>query len=166
MLFSFVSFKLKFLWSSTNQHGVHSPFVYNYITKCLYKKKEVKGKKSECVVLKSIPYFKVKSIHIHPNDPVMALIREHNPEVSFNKPPYDLVFMDISEWSRFFNPENHLIHNNTLIIVYGLYQNKAKNDLWKQMIKMPEFNLSMDLFYCGVLCIRREQRKEHFKVRI
>lgn len=36
------SFKLKtflqFLWFSKNQHAVHSPFIYNFITKCLYAK--------------------------------------------------------------------------------------------------------------------------------
>jgi hypothetical protein len=26
----------KFLWSSSNQHGVHSPFVYSLVTKCFY----------------------------------------------------------------------------------------------------------------------------------
>lgn len=30
---------LKFLWHSTNQHGVHSPFVFNLVTKCLYDRK-------------------------------------------------------------------------------------------------------------------------------
>jgi len=29
---------IKFLLKSTNQHGIHSPFVYEFITKCLYKK--------------------------------------------------------------------------------------------------------------------------------
>lgn len=27
---------IKFLWRSTNHHGVHSPFVFNLVTKCLY----------------------------------------------------------------------------------------------------------------------------------
>ncbi|MBD0823856.1 O-methyltransferase [Aestuariibaculum marinum] len=34
-----VSQYLKFLIRSTNQHGVHSPFVYNLVTKCFYDRK-------------------------------------------------------------------------------------------------------------------------------
>ena len=37
MLFQIKSF-LKFLWYSKNEHAVHSPFVFNLITKCFYDK--------------------------------------------------------------------------------------------------------------------------------
>jgi predicted O-methyltransferase YrrM len=39
MFFQIKSY-LKFLKNSTNQHGVHSPFVYSLVTKCFYDKKK------------------------------------------------------------------------------------------------------------------------------
>lgn len=38
MLFQIKSY-LKFLWNSKNEHGVHSPFVFDLVTKCFYDKK-------------------------------------------------------------------------------------------------------------------------------
>ena len=38
MLFQIKSY-LNFLWNSKNQHGVHSPFVFDLVTKCFYDKK-------------------------------------------------------------------------------------------------------------------------------
>ncbi|MBD0833079.1 O-methyltransferase [Aestuariibaculum sediminum] len=35
-----ISQYIKFLFRSTNQHGVHSPFVYNLVTKCFYNRKK------------------------------------------------------------------------------------------------------------------------------
>lgn len=32
---------IKFLIASTNHHGVHSPFVYNLVTKCFYNQEQI-----------------------------------------------------------------------------------------------------------------------------
>jgi predicted O-methyltransferase YrrM len=48
MLFQIKSY-LQFLWHSKNEHAVHSPFVFNLLTKCFYDKKF----KSEYNVLKN-----------------------------------------------------------------------------------------------------------------
>ena len=40
---------IKFLWKSKNEHGIHSPFVYDLVTKCFYDKKNYQ----EYEVLKS-----------------------------------------------------------------------------------------------------------------
>lgn len=42
MLFQIKSY-IKFLWNSKNEHGVHSPFVFNLVTKCFYDKKKYPG---------------------------------------------------------------------------------------------------------------------------
>ena len=47
MLFQIKSY-LKFLWNSKNEHAVHSPFVFNLLTKCFYDRKP----KSEYALLK------------------------------------------------------------------------------------------------------------------
>ena len=47
MLFQIKSY-LKFLWHSKNEHAVHSPFVFNLITKCFYDTKS----KPEYAILK------------------------------------------------------------------------------------------------------------------
>ncbi|MES2543811.1 MAG: class I SAM-dependent methyltransferase [Bacteroidota bacterium] len=41
MLFQIKSY-LKFLWNSKNEHGVHSPFVFDLVTKCFYTKTKYK----------------------------------------------------------------------------------------------------------------------------
>ena len=48
MLHSIKSY-IQFLWKSKNEHGVHSPFVFDLVTKCFYDKKS----KPEYAVLKS-----------------------------------------------------------------------------------------------------------------
>ncbi|WP_395050620.1 O-methyltransferase [Flavobacterium sp.] len=48
MLFQIKSY-LKFLWNSKNEHAVHSPFVFNLVTKCFYDTKS----KPEYQVLKN-----------------------------------------------------------------------------------------------------------------
>jgi predicted O-methyltransferase YrrM len=47
LLFSIQSY-FKFLWNSKNQHGVHSPFVFDLVTKCFYDKTS----KPEYILLK------------------------------------------------------------------------------------------------------------------
>jgi len=38
-MFHIIKLYITFLWNSKNQHGVHSPFVFDLVTKCFYDKK-------------------------------------------------------------------------------------------------------------------------------
>lgn len=39
-MFQIIKSYIKFLWHSKNEHGVHSPFVFDLVTKCFYDKKK------------------------------------------------------------------------------------------------------------------------------
>ncbi len=37
-MFHIIKSYLKFLWKSKNEHGIHSPFIFHFVTKCFYDK--------------------------------------------------------------------------------------------------------------------------------
>lgn len=162
----FISY-IKFLFSATNQHGVHSPFIYNFVTKCLYKKSKIRGPKHIKVLLKSLAYFKVENIRIVPKDPSLEnLIMKSFPQIKFNQPE-DLIFMD--------SPNNELFtliikektyHNDTMVLIRDLYKNKKNTQDWEVFKQNENVTVSVDMFNCGALFFRKEQAKEHFKIRI
>ena len=165
MWFRCVSY-LKFLAKSTNQHGVHSPFVFKYVTQCLYSKKRLHRNKSINVLLKTISYFNFDSVSVN-NKSIRELVKQNFPEVQFDKNTVDLLFMNELSASSF---EKILsegkLHNDSLILIDSIYANQQNLEQWNQLIALPEITVSIDMYYCGLISIRREQVKEHFRIRI
>ncbi|MEC7262749.1 MAG: hypothetical protein VXW38_03350 [Bacteroidota bacterium] len=165
MWFKITSF-LAFLLKSTNEHGVHSPFVFNFVTKCLYNKKKYHVDKNVNVLLNSIEYFNVQNAVIQ--DPeIKKLVTENFPKVQFGQQMLDLLFLkslSTSEFNSLLDDER--LHNNSMLIINGIYTDKKKLREWKRLVALPEITVSMDLYHCGILFIRREQMKEHFTIRI
>ncbi|MCF6222328.1 MAG: class I SAM-dependent methyltransferase [Flavobacteriaceae bacterium] len=56
---------INFLLKSTNQHGIHSPFVYEFITKCLYKKDLIEHEK-----IKLLKHYKIALVK---NDNIISI---------------------------------------------------------------------------------------------
>jgi hypothetical protein len=62
--------------------------------------------------------------------------------------------------------EDNLFHNNTMILIKNIHQNKENSDIWELIKANEKVNVSVDMFLCGILFLRKEQVKEHFKIRI
>lgn len=164
-MFRFISL-IKFYLSATNQHGVHSPFVYNYVTKCLYKKDYLKLPITIRILVKSINYFKYKSIRLlRPYKALERVLSSNCPEISATNLNADIIFGSISDFLSEEINTNQL-QNDTMVLLDGIYRDGVCADNWEILKKSEHVRVTIDLFYCGVLFFRKEQVKEHFKIRI
>jgi len=163
-MYSFIS-HIKFLFSATNQHGVHSPFVYSYLTKGLYTKEKLATLKSVDILLKSIRYFNIKNLKIDSeNNIYQNNIKEKFPNLKIIAPEFDAVYLEkCSDWNTTIIEKE--IKNTTWVLINNIHNNKEENYFWEKIKKQKGVKVSVDLFYCGIIFFRKEQEKEHFKIR-
>ncbi|AUC82091.1 O-methyltransferase [Lacinutrix sp. Bg11-31] len=249
---------IKFLKRSTNQHGVHSPFVYNLITKCFYDKskynkyKEIASyrkalrkskdtinvidlgsgsrvfKTSQRSVSKMVqkvgaskkeskllfrlvnylqintilelgtslgiathamavanPEIKMTSIEGCPNisaytKGTLGQFNLKNTEIltgDFNdaiKPlalnKYDLIYFDGNHQKQatldYFETLLTTTTNDSFFIFDDIYWSKEMTEAWEIIKKHPQVTVTIDTFFLGFVFFRKEQKKEHFKIRI
>ena len=250
---------IKFLCSSTNQHGVHSPFVYDLLTKSLYKKEQhIKylvlkkyretlkkssdtievtdfgagsrvfssnkrkvariakhvgvSKKRQKLLFKLTYYFKPKECLELGTSLGMATAAMSlaNPESNITtvegcpstanftaslfkdfklqnielvnatfkyffssegfKKNYDFIYVDGNHDKEktisYFEILLSRVHNNSIIIFDDIYWSKPMTEAWKYIYNHPKVTVSIDTFQWGIIFFRKEQPKQHFKIRV
>jgi predicted O-methyltransferase YrrM len=249
---------IKFLFEATNQHGVHSPFVYNFITKCLYDKtkheaytlieayRETLQKSNTVINVKDLgegskaldaherkvsamvktssssekdtrilfriaKYFQSKSIlelgtslgmgtyaiaiansssnittiEGCPNTSDFAKAKFHDLKLTNSKffegdftsiipilkdPNFDLIFFDghhnKAATLQYFESLLPKAHNETLFIFDDIYWSKGMTEAWEAIKAHPLVTVTVDCFDLGFVFFRKEQVKEHFKIRV
>lgn len=168
---SFISY-LKFLIKSTNQHGVHSPFIYNFVTRCLYNKQLVKprefanypammSRKQFISLLKIIRYLEVKAIF---TDEKELSINENCSLVTQlqTATTYDLIFINYPKENLDFYL--NYVHNDSIFIINNIHR-KENEPLWRKLIENEKVTACINVYYQGYIFIRREQPKEVFYIR-
>ena len=168
---SFISY-LKFLIKSTNQHGVHSPFIYNFVTRCLYNKQLVKpreianyssmmSRKQFISLLKIIRYLEVKAIF---TDEKELSINENCSLVTQlqTATTYDLIFINYLKENLDFYL--NYMHNDSILIINNIHR-KENEPLWRKLIENEKVTACINVYYQGYIFIRREQPKEVFYIR-
>jgi predicted O-methyltransferase YrrM len=249
---------IKFIFSATNQHGVHSPFIYNFVTKCLYdntnynayaklsdyrnallstndtieitdfgsgsrvfksNKRTISAiaKKSGTPIKRAklfyrlTHYFKPKNtlelgtslgIATH----AMALGYSENKITSIEGCPkiagyakrqlatskienivlktgafksilpelkeksYDLIFFDghhnKDATLQYFESLLPKAHNETLFVFDDIYWSEGMTEAWEHIKGHHSVTVTVDCFHLGFVFFRKEQGKEHFKIRV
>lgn len=165
MLYRLIS-HIKFLLTATNQHGVHSPFMYRFVTKCLYSPPHFKTSKSINILLKTLVHFNIKEVHMVGGDQNIKMFLSLN-GITITTSGSALICLESLNQNSIgkYLTQNSLIGNDTIVYVPEIYRDKERTILWQNLIELEPVRVSLDMFYGGIIFFRRELAKEHFKIR-
>jgi hypothetical protein len=57
-------------------------------------------------------------------------------------------------------------HNDSLVIVRNIYASAKQTENWQQLKTTQNVTTSIDLFFMGLLFVRKEQRRQAFRLRL
>ncbi|MHB1146545.1 MAG: O-methyltransferase [Lutibacter sp.] len=250
---------ITFLLASTNRHGIHSPFVYNLVTKCfngqtnsskikafnrvqkslysnlnsititdygkgssVFKSNERKvsdiakiagiSKKRAALLLRIVDYFNPKNIleigtsvglgtsvlsignpeakivtlegcvntaevakelfktnHLNNIQLVVGNFNETLSDVLKHK-QYDLIYFDGNHQKeatlQYFNQCHETAHNNSIFIFDDINWSHEMQQAWEEIKNHPKVTITINTFFWGLVFFRKEQKKQHFTIRV
>lgn len=81
----------------------------------------------------------------------------------------DYVFLDGNHRKeptlRYFEQLLTKAHNDTVFVFDDIHWSKGMTEAWEEIKADPKVTVSIDLFYVGIVFIRKEQEEEHFVIR-
>jgi predicted O-methyltransferase YrrM len=90
------------------------------------------------------------------------------PQILLEKPSYDLIFIDgnhsYEATLRYVKQLRPFLSQNGMMVLDDIYWSHGMTQAWEEL--KPSFNVSIDLFFIGILSQRTEQAKEDFKLRV
>lgn len=160
--------KIWFWLSSRNRHGIHSPFVYDFLDRTLYARRFRGCDPEQRLLLAVSEHFAPRKVGASPSGAALAQwLRPCLPEAQWGQPPFDLYIAG--------RPGEELVemltdpalwHNESVIFVGGLRGGTRARKAWKQMCSLPQLRVTLETFRAGLLFFRRQQAPQHFKIRL
>lgn len=159
---------LKFLWASTNQHGVHSPFIYSLVTQCLYDKTKHPQyrslNKKQQLIFRLINYFQPKTSY---EISEVSILKQFNlePVTLINHQKIDFIYFQkpcLEEFNKMLLTRT----NDTVWVIANIYKTKKNRQNWLAIQQHKTVTVTVDTFQLGIVFFRTEQAKEHFTIRI
>lgn len=250
---------ITFLRTSTNRHGIHSPFVYNLVTQCfnaktnpakisavdkirkslfsnhnsititdygkgssVFKSNERKvsdiakiagiTKKRAKLLLQIIDYFKPKNIleigtsvglgtsvlsignpeaeivtlegcentvqiakelfKTYPLNNIDLIVGNFNETLSsvLEHKQYDLIYFDGNHQKeptlKYFHLCLETAHNNSIFIFDDINWSPEMQQAWEEIKKHPKVTVTVNTYFWGIVFFRKEQKKQHFTIRV
>lgn len=186
MLQKIISY-LKFLYHSKNEHGVHSPFVFDLVTKCLYNKTKYSeyshlknSSKRNRLLVRIVKYFEPKTIleignanelnSIILSSEIISLQAFQKNINGSHASTFDFIYFNKNESQKstldYFEWLLPTVTNNSAWIFNDNHKSIENENTWKIIKKHPKVKVTIDVFHFGMVFFRAEQEKEHFVIRV
>ena len=159
--------RFTFFLEARNQYGVHSPFVYKYLTQCLYRKPAFSGPQYWRILKKSLPYFQHPPLWVLGKSipfPENSLGAEILPVGTFPNPSGPYFLLITSNETRLEDLKNFPLSENCIWVFPNIRDPQAAA-IWNPLKNGEVFQLALEFSQCGLLVVRPGQQKEHFKLR-
>lgn len=92
------------------------------------------------------------------------------PETLAQLPTVDFAFIDgnhtYEATINYFNILLNKVNQDSVLIFDDIYWSQGMTRAWEEIKHHPKVNVTVDLFYIGLVYFRTQQVKEHFKLRV
>ncbi len=148
---------IKFLWKSTNQHGVQSPFVYELVTGCFYNRSMRKKNSVTTLVVKDKKLSRKQIKFVNRLINYFKINQDNTDE-------FNLIYFDSPNQFNI-NEIKTILSTNQIVLINSINNSKKQNEAWESIIKHPLTTVTIDIYFFGLVFLRKEQAKEHFIIR-
>lgn len=160
--------KCVFWWKSSSRHGIHSPFIYQFLDQGLYRKDLGRLPSQKRLLLAAADYFKPGRVCTsNPESGLAGWLGKTRPSLFCDETPYDFYLFDTPEKNLSVvlgQPE--LWHNNSVVFVGNIRSNRAAYLRWQDATRILPVRVILETYPAGLLFFRRQQARQHFKIRI
>lgn len=163
-LFNFLAY-IRYYILAKNKHGVHSPFVFHLLTKVIKPKKRIcfkRSKKHEQLIKRLAAHFKPQSIVEIGSESLQAQSESHYASFeNLHDSTIDFIFLN-SVTQKTLETALKYMHNDSVLMLNNIHQAKEE---WQYIQSHSKVNVSIKLFYIGLIFLREQQEEQHFTIR-
>lgn len=150
------------------RHGVHSPFIYGFLDKGLYRRDLKKYPPQKRLLLAAADHFGARSAMACPaHGPMAEWLGSERPALSWSSVPADLIICDTpGDKLLAFLGRPELWQNDTVVFTGNLRRDDGTYAHWVQAAAHPAVRVVLETYPAGLLFFRTQQARQHFRIRI
>ena len=150
-----------------SRHGIHSPFIYRFLDEGLYRRDLRHLHPDQRLLLAALDHFGPVRLGAAPPEGRLATwLATQRPDRPGGQPPFDLFIFE--------SPTHGLVgaldrpgwwHNDTVVFVGNLRSHKGSRQKWLEAARKAPVTVVLETCTSGLLFFRRQQARQHFRIR-